>query len=129
MIRLLLTVVLVLTLLSFFGGYTGYVPSHIGYGGGGCRFSPFNCTDRAAIALIVRRGRGSRLWTAYPSRTSRTRRRKRTASTRPIFHGPPRGSGARPALQAPKVRRAWRNASEVIAAQVPHRSLSDVFDG
>ena len=38
MIRLLLTVVLVLTLLSFFGGYTGYVPSHIGYGGGGAGF-------------------------------------------------------------------------------------------
>jgi hypothetical protein len=38
LIRLILTVVLVLMLLSFFGGYTGWVPPHIGYGGGGVGF-------------------------------------------------------------------------------------------
>jgi hypothetical protein len=35
MLRILLMVVLVLVLASFFGGYSGYVPSHFGYGGGG----------------------------------------------------------------------------------------------
>jgi hypothetical protein len=30
-----LWIVLVLVVLSFFGGYSGYVPSHYGYGGGG----------------------------------------------------------------------------------------------
>ena len=35
MLQTLLIVVLVLVLLSFFGGYSGYVPSHFGYGGGG----------------------------------------------------------------------------------------------
>jgi hypothetical protein len=34
-IQLLLVVVLVLVVLSFFGGYSGCVPSHFGYGGGG----------------------------------------------------------------------------------------------
>ena len=35
MIQLLLVVVLVLAVLSLFGGYSGYVPSHFGYEGGG----------------------------------------------------------------------------------------------
>jgi hypothetical protein len=35
MLQLILVVVLVFGLLSFFGGYSGYVPSHYGYGGGG----------------------------------------------------------------------------------------------
>jgi hypothetical protein len=34
-LRILLVVVFVLVVLSFFGGYTGYVPSHFGYGGSG----------------------------------------------------------------------------------------------
>ena len=32
MLHILLVVLLVLVLLSFFGGYSGYVPSHFGYG-------------------------------------------------------------------------------------------------
>jgi hypothetical protein len=32
MLHLLLVVVLVLVLLSFIGGYSGYVPSHFGLG-------------------------------------------------------------------------------------------------
>lgn len=35
MIWLILIVFLVLMLLSFFGAYSGYLPCHIGYGGGG----------------------------------------------------------------------------------------------
>jgi hypothetical protein len=35
MLQTLVVVVLVLVLLSFFGGYSGYMPSHYGYGGGG----------------------------------------------------------------------------------------------
>jgi hypothetical protein len=35
MLQLLLIVVLVLVGLSLFGGYSGYVPAHFGYGGGG----------------------------------------------------------------------------------------------
>jgi hypothetical protein len=35
MLQVLVAVLLVLVLLSFFGGYSGYVPPHFGYGGGG----------------------------------------------------------------------------------------------
>ena len=35
MLRILVLVILVLVVLSFFGGYSGYVPIHYGYGGGG----------------------------------------------------------------------------------------------
>jgi len=35
MLHTALVVVLVLVLLSFLGGYSGYVPVHFGYGGGG----------------------------------------------------------------------------------------------
>lgn len=35
MLQSLLVVVLVLIALSFFGGYSGYVPTHFGYGGSG----------------------------------------------------------------------------------------------
>ena len=35
MLQILLVVVLVFVLLSLFGGYSGYVPAHFGYGGGG----------------------------------------------------------------------------------------------
>jgi hypothetical protein len=35
MLQLLLGIVLIFILLSFFGGYSGYVPVHYGYGGGG----------------------------------------------------------------------------------------------
>jgi hypothetical protein len=37
-IQLLLVVVLVLVMLSFFGGYSGYVPSHFSYEGSGVGF-------------------------------------------------------------------------------------------
>jgi len=34
-LHILLVVVLILVVLSFFGGYSGFMPSHFGYGGGG----------------------------------------------------------------------------------------------
>jgi hypothetical protein len=33
-LHILLVVVLVLVVLSFFGGYSGFMPPHFGYGGG-----------------------------------------------------------------------------------------------
>jgi hypothetical protein len=35
MLQTLLVVVLALVFLSFFGGYSGYMPPHFSYGGGG----------------------------------------------------------------------------------------------
>ena len=35
MLRILLIVVLILVVLSFFGGYSGFIAPHFGYGGGG----------------------------------------------------------------------------------------------
>ena len=43
MLHILLVAILVLVLLSFFGGCSGYVPSHYGYGGG----------DLGLVAVIV----------------------------------------------------------------------------
>jgi hypothetical protein len=54
MLHLLLVVVLVPVLLSFLGGYSGYVPSHFGYGGGGVGLINLDRFGRAAAALSPR---------------------------------------------------------------------------
>jgi DNA-binding CsgD family transcriptional regulator len=57
MLQLILIVVLILVVLSFFGGYSGYVPPHFGYGGGGLGIIVLIVFARAAVA-VTGYGRG-----------------------------------------------------------------------